>query len=298
MVTNVRTSTSVFKTVNGLSLTIDVSIPEDFQQGTGIVLVLGEKTTFPPLWLIRACHRRGWAYATASYRLLPEASGLDILSDALDAVRWIHDHISKNIIIAGSSAGGYLALATAANPHAPRPLAVLSIYGMLDLASQRYVQPALEFSGFTVSDITASAEEITKAKTAGQLVLFPDLLTRIPGLAGRILQEGVEVIPEDVRAIFPATFGLDANFPPTALVHGDADVLVCFDQSAAVSQKLRSKGVSVLFEQVVGQGHGFDVRVPDDIDIDDPKAGDPPFYDNLRRILAYLESVCKERACA
>lgn len=132
--------------------------------------VLGEKTTFPPLWLIRACHRRGWAYATASYRLLPEASGLDILSDALDAVRWIHDHISKNIIIAGSSAGGYLALATAANPHAPRPLAVLSIYGMLDLASQRYVQPALEFSGFTVSDITASAEEITKAKTAGQVL--------------------------------------------------------------------------------------------------------------------------------
>lgn len=54
-------------------------------------------------------------------------------------------------------------------------------------------------------------------------------------------------------------------------------------------EKLRSNEVRVFLEQVAGEGHGFDIRFPDDIDIDNPKAEDPPFDESLRRTIAYLE---------
>lgn len=108
-------------------------------------------------------------------------------------------------------------------------------------------------------------------------------------MSKRILEEGTDIIPEHVRSIFPVTFGLSSKFPPTALLHGDSDILVGFNQSFEVFEKLRSNEVRVFLEQVAGEGHGFDIRFPDDIDIDNPKAEDPPFDESLRRTIAYLE---------
>ncbi|GAE00258.1 hypothetical protein AN5432.2, partial [Paecilomyces variotii No. 5] len=145
---NFEVTTHVFKVADGLSLSIDVHKPPASDNVNPVLLhfhggflVIGEKGTLPPHWLVNACYHRGWVYATASYRLLPEAKGLDIIQDVVDAVCWVHENISTRVIIAGSSAGGYLALAAAAHPDTPRPIAVLSIYGMLNPASDRYIHP-------------------------------------------------------------------------------------------------------------------------------------------------------------
>lgn len=83
---------------------------------TYFIQLIGEKTTFPPYWLINACKNRGWTYATASYRLLPEADGREILEDALDAVCWVYNNVSHRIIVAGSSAGAHVAFTATASP--------------------------------------------------------------------------------------------------------------------------------------------------------------------------------------
>ncbi|KAL3430104.1 Alpha/Beta hydrolase protein [Aspergillus tetrazonus] len=317
-----ETFTHTFKEVDGLSLKIDVSKPKAADNGIALVhfhggyLVFGEKTTNPPYWLINACRTRGWTYASPSYRLLPEAPGLDILSDALDAIRWVHKHISRNIIIAGSSAGGYLALASTANPTCPKPLAVLSNYGLLDPAGTRYVRPGQPLRA-PVSDLPAAVGDVQAAmqskkvldgcpfptkypadarfnwvKALHEAAIFPDVLTRVRGLAQQILQCGVKVIPAEYRALFPVSFGLTRNFPPTILLHGDADDLVGFEQSQLVAENLRELGADVLLERAVGQGHGFEHNGFIDLDAGDGNGDNKEMLECLRRVVAALEKAC------
>lgn len=62
------------------------------------------------------------AIAGIGYRLSPKAKVEDIINDAADAVKWVYDNISSKggskhkIVIAGHSAGAYLALMLALNP--------------------------------------------------------------------------------------------------------------------------------------------------------------------------------------
>ncbi|KAF4759599.1 hypothetical protein N7455_002984 [Penicillium solitum] len=310
--------THVFKVVDGLSLEIDVISPPTKEENSPVLLhfhggflVLGEKTTFPPHWLINACQKRDWTYATASYRLLPEAPGHEILQDATDAVNWVYANISKRVIIAGSSAGGYLALAAAAHPATPRPLAVLSIYGMLDPASERYIRPGQPLRG-PVDDEVKALEKIEAAmrndaiggypfpvsppvdrrfgwiRALHQAARYADVLARKPGLAGRIAGEGVGAVEVEDRVLFPASFGLKEGFPPTVLLHGDADDLVGFEQSVAVSRALEAFGVDVSLECAEGQGHGFEAKEVIDLDGDEA-LGDNTMIDTLRCVIAHLE---------
>ncbi|KAJ0420506.1 Alpha/Beta hydrolase protein [Aspergillus carlsbadensis] len=318
-----QVSTHVFKVVDGLSLSIDISKPPNAPQN-GVVLlhfhggflVLGEKTTFPPHWLINACHARGWTYATPSYRLLPESTGLEILSDTLDAVNWVRQNISDRVIIAGSSAGGYLALATTAHPSCPRPLALLSVYGMLDPASDRYARPGQALVT-RVENLSTTLQEIDAATKDGQVLdgypfpatpatdkrhrwiralhqgaRYPDVLTRKPGLAEQIVDKGASVVPEEFRPLFPVPFGFKKEFPPTVLVHGDADVLVGFEQSASAAEKMASIGIDVHLERVPDQGHGFDAKTFIDLDAGDTQADDVAMKDSLRRVIKALENAC------
>lgn len=264
--------------------------------------------------MISACRNRGWAYATPSYRLLPEATGLDILSDAVDAVRWVHDNISPHIIIAGSSAGGYLALAAATHPMCPRPLCVLSIYGMLDPSSQRYITPGQSLWA-PVDNIAERVKEIDEAMILGkaidgypfpsdpstdqriswistlhQAAIYPDVLTRIPNLACRIAMGGVGEIPDQYKPLFPVCFGLKHSLPPTVLLHGDADVLVGSDQSVAVADKLQGLGVEVHLELCEGQGHGFEAKSFIDLDSDRLYGEDLAVTQSLRRVISFLEN--------
>lgn len=274
--------------------------------------LLGEKTTFPPYWLINACQHRGWTYATASYRLLPEAEGRDIVEDALDAIRWVYKNISRRIIIAGSSAGGYLALAAAANPSCPKPLGLLCIYAMLDFLNGRYINPGQPLRK-TVDDENGALAEIDAAMqsrkaideypfpsnlamdqrfkwvaTLHQTARYIDVLTRSPGLTEKITKEGVEIIPEEHRPLFPATFGLSKDFPPTVLLHGDADELVDFELSAAFAAKLESLGLDVHLERVIGQGHGLDAQYMD-LDSEENVEDLNGKRESLKRVVKILE---------
>lgn len=239
-----------------------------------------------------------------------------MLDDAIDACLWVREHVTDRMILAGSSAGSLLAVATAAHPRAPKALAVLSIYGMLDLTSRRYIEPGTPLIGPPMSDASSVLKVIEVATRDGlaidgyafpqdlmadirfgwvrimhQEAVIPDILTRTPGLSKRIESIGVEAIPPKFRTLFPVTFGLSPGFPPTAFLHGDSDPFVDFNQSERVAKRLEDFGVKTLLEKVKGKGHGFDVmEISGDVEIEVGNREDQEVYNGMRRILKFLDA--------
>lgn len=250
--------------------------------------------------------------------MLPEAEGREILEDALDAVRWVYNNISRRIIIVGSSAGAHVAFTATASPLCPKPLALLCIYGMLDFLNSRYIHSgqllrggipneneileeidaaikgAKAIDAYPFPSNLAADKRFKWASTMHQAARYIDVLTRSPGLTEKIAKEGIQVIPEQHRPLFPATFGLNENFPPTILLHGDVDDLVDFGLSSSVATKFQNAGVDVHLERVVGQGHGFETNEDIDLDSEDNVEDRGGKRESLKRVVEILERCTKE----
>jgi acetyl esterase/lipase len=91
----------------------------------------------------------GYAFISGDYRLLPPCNGHEILQDVVDLVHWVASSAAgglngmlgqvngslavdtSRIVVAGTSAGGYLAYLAAIHGRPECPLrGVLSMYGM------------------------------------------------------------------------------------------------------------------------------------------------------------------------
>ena len=243
------------------------------------------------------------------------------MQDVVDATIWLSKHVAKSgrLVVAGSSAGGYLALATAAHPETPPLTAVLCIYGMLDPAAQRYVRPgqplespvenldsvvkavyeakerSTPIDGYSFAGDPATDTRYIWMKAMHEAGIYPDIMTGIRGLSQQIDQSGTGVIPERFRFLFPATFGLHAKIlPPTALLHGDADAPVDPELSKKVARNLQALGVETLMEVVPGQGHGFDARgLPEGVDIHRDHAASE-FIPSLVRVFDFIERLVRD----
>ena len=121
-----------------------------------------------------------------------------------------------------------------------------------------------------------------------QAAWIPNALTWVSGLAERIKEQEIEFISQEHQQLFPAACRLLSSFPPTALLHGNKDVLVDSEKSAGVADILKSFGVDMIFRCVKGQGHGFKAKGL--IDLDSKTNEERPFSLNLRRIISFLGS--------
>ncbi|TBU44448.1 alpha/beta-hydrolase [Dichomitus squalens] len=112
----------------------------------GGALTVGNRTSWFPSWLHRRVVSSGIVFISADYRLIPPATGHDILADIKGLFAFLeHDvngHIREHcprervfqvdtnaLAVAGSSAGAMCAYLAAIHA-TPRPKAVLSLYGM------------------------------------------------------------------------------------------------------------------------------------------------------------------------
>lgn len=114
----------------------------------------------------------GYRAVCISYRLAPPARWDVAPFDVIDAVRWVEAHAGElgvdpdRIALFGSSAGGHLALLAASLDEQPRPRAVVSMYGPVDLLSLyealrrkrispvgREVSPLVDFLGGTPHEV-------------------------------------------------------------------------------------------------------------------------------------------------
>ncbi|KXN81762.1 hypothetical protein AN958_03688 [Leucoagaricus sp. SymC.cos] len=111
-------------------------------------LTVGNRESWFPFWLHRRATELGYVFLCPDYRLLPPATGHDILSDIQDFMSFLDSYDAVfslivdgtqsqvnykidpgAIILAGSSAGGLCAYLAATHVR-PKPRALLSLYGM------------------------------------------------------------------------------------------------------------------------------------------------------------------------
>lgn len=156
------------------------------------------------------------------------------------------------------------------------------------------MRSAKAVDGYPFPSDLATDQRFKWASTMHQTARYIDVLTRSPGLTEKIAKEGVQVIPEEHRPLFPATFGLNANFPPTVLLHGDVDDLVDFGLSSSVATKFQNAGLDVHLERVVGQGHGFEANEHIDLDAENNVEDRDGKRESLKRVVEILERCTKK----
>ncbi|KAM5349799.1 hypothetical protein ACJ41O_006304 [Fusarium nematophilum] len=288
----------------------------------GGFLIVGDRYSFLPYWLVHACASRKWIFVTPEYRLIPETTAHAALEDAVDAYEWVRSSLPNllgrpigSVILGGSSAGGYLALSTA-SAVAEKPAALFSIYGMLDPAGSRYTTPGPNIFGRPAIETAPVLQEFPKRKEnedrkvisayplpsdpsedrrlalASALhidALFPDYITGVDGLSRAIADRGVEAIPEEHHRIFPLSTGNLANIPRTMLLHGVNDSAVPVECSVQAEKKLRAAGSEVLAEFLEDAEHGFDVQIGN-VNVEGPDGDGIPAVESLRNVIRFLDS--------
>jgi acetyl esterase/lipase len=174
--------------------------------------------------------RRGMVVANVEYRLASSAPAPAAVNDVLKAAQWFQDHAAqykvdrKRILATGSSAGGHLALMTAMTP------------ASAGLGSSIKIAAVVDFFG--VADV------------ADQLVgpnQRPSAVAWIPEQPDRL---------ELARRVSPITH-VRKGLPPILVLHGDADMVVPYQQSVALVNALKSASDDAELITVPGGQHGF-----------------------------------------
>lgn len=195
---------------------------------------------------------------------------------------------ATRIGVVSLSGGGYAARALALYA-TPKPRALCMLYGMGgDFVCDHWVAAKGDDALFdTVSPVLRSfiahfLDNLVAPSTASTMTVgkewFEDdqrrvalfcYLWRTGELLDHVLGEPVSamlrVLPVEERAaavperLRPALLEtqLDASFPPTFLLHGDADTIVPISQSQKTCTRLRELGVETELEVIPTGGHGL-----------------------------------------
>jgi acetyl esterase/lipase len=268
----VRT-THVYKTVEGHEIRVDVIRPPGERVRPvifwlhGGALINGSRANLNAEQLRRYLDA-GFAVAAIDYRLAPEAKLASILEDVRDAHLWLRREGRKllpidpdRLVVVGHSAGGYLTLMTGTLLK-PVPKALVSYYGYGDIAGEWYSRP----DPFYSRQPAVSEEEARRAVGATPVSEPPSgnqrfrfyLYCRQRGLWPK---EVTGRDPEsEPRAFDPwcPVRNVTRPYPPTMLLHGDADTDVPYRQSVLMAEQFKAKGVKHEFITIPGGPHGFD----------------------------------------
>lgn len=177
---------------------------------------------------------RGYVVVSVEVRPYGETVFPGKVDDFADAVRYVHEHAAElcvdtdRIAFWGDSSGAHTALMAAYTAEAAlMPRCVVDWYGPADLELLSTQRSSMELHGPT--------------SPAGML------------LGGVELAENLDLAREASPVGYVAP---DATVPPTLVMHGGADDLLPFAQSAALYECLRAAGKEVEFYRMEGDGHG------------------------------------------
>jgi len=182
--------------------------------------------------------RYGYLCVCSEYRLTGEAIWPAQLHDAKAALRWIRSNAiqlrvdTDRIAVSGNSAGAHLALMLAATQDIP---------------------------GFEGDGGHADAS----SGCAAAVAVYPPTLLRSTELEADSAVAalfGGHVGDETADAASPLTYA-HRRFPPTMLVHGNADQVVPVAASLQMYQALSESGAAVEMHIFQGQEHAFDTNV-------------------------------------
>ena len=242
------TASTIYTTVDGEDLTMDVWQPENQADASNSALVYvygggfesGDRTQ----WAAYFQHltSQGITVFSMDYRLSTpqEPSWNKAASDVRCAVGWVHQNAdtygidTERVAISGGSAGGNLALLTAYSSDS----AAITPSCDVDDTSVRAV---VDFYG--PSDLVNLYEGTPSVPVQASLRQY---------LGGT-----PETQPERYRDLSPVTY-IDADAPPTLIIHGLHDTGVQLDESTNLSERLDAVGVENEVLLLPDTEHAFD----------------------------------------
>jgi acetyl esterase/lipase len=266
----------VFKTVGACQIRADVYGRSDGAGRPAIVwlhggaLMFGQRGMIPAAQVARYVDA-GYTVVAADYRLAPESTLPEILADVQDAIAWVRREgpgrfgiDPRRLALVGHSAGGYLTLLAGCAVH-PRPQALVAFYGYGDIVGPWYSEP----SPFYCQQPLVSAEEAaavvgtTPLSSSPSGVGAPDrsrfyLYCRQRGLWPRAVTGHDPAAKLASFIPYCPVRQVDADYPPTLLLHGDEDTDVPYEQSVAMADALATAGVPHRLVTVAGGPHVFD----------------------------------------
>ncbi|MFF1379629.1 alpha/beta hydrolase fold domain-containing protein [Streptomyces sp. NPDC058308] len=184
---------------------------------------------------------RGWSVFDVDYRLAPRATQLDQIGDVKCAVGWVRRHARVygidpgRLLLAGSSAGGNLALAAAytrgdSRVPASCPVRDSSVAGVISL--------------YGPTDM-------------GRLIAGTAL--RGDPMMPRLMGGSAATAPARYRLGSPARL-VRGDVPPTLLLHGSADRAVPVAQARELARRLKEVGAPATYIELPWADHCFDVN--------------------------------------
>lgn len=253
--------------------------------GGGLVAADSLFPDFFGYWLLDLAKKHGAIIVSANHRLLPEANANDILEDLEDVWTWVKSSLPEllktksqaevrcdltQILTAGESAGGYLAIQLALN-HPTEIRTFLAQYPMVDMRS-RWFTESFEKSVFGVPQVPTSVidDHMVKAKARatdtenGTIVESSDPRFERAPLMFCMIQNGLYRNYFDTTN--PKQFPIDrvenGERLPSAgglIWHGETDSVVPVDGSIHFSDAVNKYNPDSNFSLLVKPGdHGFD----------------------------------------
>lgn len=275
-----------YKTVNEHPIGVDILIPKKLEPGNtkkhplivrfhGGFFVLG--ASLLPLffrnWVLELALLNDAIIVSADYRLIPEATGTDILADVSDLWKWVHSDLQSFVLhtavaapqiefahtlVVGDSAGGWLAIQSALTQPAGSIKAVICHCPMLDIRDP-YYSTKLEkpLLGMRMQPIEVMDAHVT-TMTPGAVVTSASPPSRSDIMCsmvrnGRLLEflgESKELLPLEMVA---------EHIPATLILHGNEDSAVPVSGSERFVEVVKKKLPGSAIRLHVRPGdHGFD----------------------------------------
>lgn len=238
---------NTFAEVDGHPLKLDLYVPRLSKSPPLVVWIHGggwrKGSRKKPK--IEAITEHGYALASISYRFTDKAVFPAQIHDCKAAIRWLRAHSDKFgydsdwIAVAGSSAGGHLALLTGVSGN------VAELEGTIgDHATQSStVQAIIDYYG--PSDFALRGKtQPDRAYTAksGSFAL-------LGGIRDGRVERKMESFASPTRYV-------SADDPPLLIFHGDRDQTVLLDQSERIKDLYSKAGLKVRLVVLEDAGHG------------------------------------------
>jgi acetyl esterase/lipase len=239
----IEPQTFVYKTA-GCDVRADVFVtertlrkPRTLVHIHGGALIMGKRSRMPRTQLDRYLDA-GFTVVSIDYRLAPETKLPGIIEDVQDAFRWVREKGPEifradpaRIAVTGQSAGGYLTL-MAGFCVEPRP-AVSREAALMEVGK---------------TPVSEGGENRDKFY----------LYCRQNGMWPKEVAGLDPVKQKDAFKPYCPIQNVTKDYPPTLLLHGDADTDVPYEQSAMMAGTLARAGVDSALITIEGGCHGFD----------------------------------------
>jgi acetyl esterase/lipase len=268
--TGLEKTTVSYRSIDGHAILVDIYRPKGNEPCPVIVwfhagaLIMGSRE-----WLIpqirELATQKNFAVVSFDYRLAPETKLSAIVSDMETAFDWLgrdgarRFHLdAHNMVVAGNSAGAYLALVAGYRAN-PKPKAVVSLYGYGRLSADWYVKPnpypeynSRRIAPEDIVRLTSRAAISEDPKGARETIY---LYYRQTGLWPREVSGFSPGMMAQELAPYEPAKNVTRDYPPTLLIHGIDDHDVPYEEALNMAAQLKQHDVPYVLKSVDKAGH-------------------------------------------